>query len=66
MQLKKDFTKVYKEKQPFADVIENSDVILKKFAIFTGKYFCCSLLLIKLQARAAILLKSESNTGVFL
>ena len=41
--------------------------VLKNFAIFTGKYLCCSLFLIKLQARRlATLLKRDSNTDVFL
>ena len=40
--------------------------VRKNFAIFTRKYLCWSLLLIKLQAwRPAKLLKRESNTGVF-
>ena len=38
--------------------------VLKKFAIFIGKYLCRSLLLMKLQTfRPATLLKRESNTG---
>ena len=42
-------------------------VILKNFAIFTGKQLFWSLFLIKLQAvRYATLLKRDSNTGVFL
>ena len=42
-------------------------VLLKNFAIFTGKQLCWSLFLIKLQAfRLATLLKRDSNTGVFL
>ena len=40
---------------------------LKKIANFTGKYLCWRLLLTKLQAwRPATLLKTDSNTGVFL
>ena len=41
--------------------------VLKNFAIFAGKHLCWSYFLIKLQAwRFAILLKRDSNTGVFL
>ena len=41
--------------------------VLKNFAIFTGKYLCWTLFLIKLQAfRPANLLKRSSNTVVFL
>ena len=43
--------------------------VLKHFAIFTGKYLCCSLFLIKLQAlglQTTTLLKRDSNAGVFL
>ena len=40
-------------------------VVLKNFAIFTGKYLCWSLFLIQLQAfRPATLLKRDSNTVV--
>ena len=39
--------------------------VLKDFANFTGKHLCCSLFLIKLQARPAALLKRNSKTGVF-
>ena len=40
---------------------------LENFAIFTRKHLCWSLFLVKLQAfRAAILLKRDSNKGVFL
>ena len=38
--------------------------VLKNFAIFTGKYLCWSLFLIK--NFKAILLKRDSNTGAFL
>ena len=41
--------------------------VLADFAIFTGKHLCWSLFLIKLKVfRAVILLKRDSNTGVFL
>ena len=41
--------------------------VLKNFAIFPGKHLWRSYFLIKLQAwRSAILLKRDSNTGVFL
>ena len=41
-------------------------IVLKMFAIFTGKLLCWSYLLINLQAwRTAIALKRHSNTGVF-
>ena len=41
--------------------------VLKSFAIFTGKYQCCSLFIIKLQVcKPATLLKRDFNTGVFL
>ena len=41
--------------------------VLNNFAIFAGKHLCWSYFLIKLQARrSAILLKRDSNTGVFL
>ena len=41
--------------------------LLTSFAIFTGKQLCWRFFLIKLQAfRPAILLKRDSNTGVFL
>ena len=41
--------------------------VLKNFAIFTGKHFCWSLFLIKLQAwRLATILKRESDTGLFM
>ena len=41
--------------------------VLKIFSIFTGKYLCLSLFLVKLRAfRSATLLKRDSNTGVFL
>ena len=41
--------------------------VLKHFAIFTGKYLCCSLFLIKLQAfRPVTLSKRDSNIGIFL
>ena len=41
--------------------------VLKKFVIFTGKHLCWSLFLRKLQVlRPAILLKRDSNTGIFL
>ena len=41
--------------------------VLKNFAIFTGKHLCWSPLLRKLQVlNTTILLKGDSNTGVFL
>ena len=41
--------------------------VLKNFAIFTRKHLCWSLFLIKLQDwRLVLLLKRDSNTGVFL
>ena len=41
--------------------------VFKPYTNFTGKQLCWSLYLIKLQAfRAVILLKRDSNTGVFL
>ena len=41
--------------------------VLKNFAIFTVKHLCWSLFLTKLQVlNPAILLKGDSNTGVFL
>ena len=41
--------------------------VLKNFASLTGKHLCWSLILIKLQAlRPATLLKTDSNTSVFL
>ena len=41
--------------------------VLKNFAIFTGKHLCWSLFFIKLQLWSpAILLKRDSNTGLFL
>ena len=40
--------------------------VFKIFIIFTGKHFCWSLFLIKLQAFRLSLVKSDSNTGVFL
>ena len=40
--------------------------VLKKFAIFTGKYLCWSLFLVKLLFfRPANLFKSDSKAGVF-
>ena len=43
------------------------EAVLKNFARFTEKHLCWSLFLIKLQAfRGATLLKTDSNTGVFL
>ena len=40
---------------------------LRNFAIFTGKYLCWSLFLIKFQAlRPAILFKRDFNIGVFM
>ena len=39
--------------------------IFKNFAIFTGKHLCWSLFLIK-AFRPVILLKRDSNTGIFL
>ena len=48
------------------DVFYKIDV-LKNFLIFTRKYLCLSLFLIKLwNFRSANLLKRDSNTGVFL
>ena len=47
------------------DVLKRA--VLKNFAIFTEKHLCWSLLLIKLQgSRAATLLKTDYNAGVFL
>ena len=40
-------------------------VLLKSFAIFTGKHLCWSIFLIK-ALRPATLPKKDSNTGVFL
>ena len=41
--------------------------VLKNFAIFTEKYLCWTLFLIKLpDLRLANLIKRDSNTGVFL
>ena len=41
--------------------------VFKNFAIFTGKYLCWSLFLIRLQAwRPANLLKRDSNTDIFI
>ena len=41
--------------------------VLKNFSIFTGKYLCSVLFLIKLRTfRSATLLKRDSNTSVFL
>ena len=41
--------------------------VYKNFVNFTGKHFCWNLFLIELKAfRRAILLKSDSNTSVFL
>ena len=40
--------------------------VFKNFAVFTGKYLCWGLFLIKLPAfRSATLLERDSNTGVF-
>ena len=42
-------------------------LILKKFTIFTGKHLSWSLFLVRMQGFIpAILLKRDSNTGVFL
>ena len=42
-------------------------VVLKNFAIFTGKHLCCSLFLKRLQVwRPVTLLKRDSNTGFLL
>ena len=55
------------QKQSFADVLQNTTVILKNFPNFTRMRLCWSLFLIKLQACGpATLLKSDSNTGFFL
>ena len=41
--------------------------VLKIFANFTGKHLCSSFFLIKFQVlRPATLLKTDSDTGVFL
>ena len=41
--------------------------VLKHFTIFIGKHLCWSLFLLKLQVwKTAILLKRDSNIGVFL
>ena len=43
------------------------EAALKNFSIFTGKHLYWSLFSIKLQAfRSATLLKTDSDTGVFL
>ena len=56
------------ESQSFVDVRRCSKLgILKNFGNFTGKHLCWSLFLIKFQAwMSAILLKRDSNSGVFL
>ena len=42
-------------------------IVLKNFAISTGKHLCKSHFFIKLQAqKPATLFKRDSNTGVFL
>ena len=42
-------------------------VVLKNFAVFTGKHLCSSLFLMKMQAwRPAMSLKWDTNTCVFL
>ena len=55
----------YKQKLPPEVFFKKA--VLKNFATFIEKQLCWSLFLIKLQTfRPATLLKSDSNTGVFL
>ena len=52
------------KKQPLADVFKKDAI--KSFSIVTGKHLRLSLFLIKVQVfKLAILLKRNSNTGVF-
>ena len=60
------FLKVFLQKQSFAQMFFEIG-ILKNFPILTGKHLCWSLFLIMLQVcRPAALLKTDSNTDVFL
>ena len=55
----------WQQKQP-SEVFYEKDAH-ENFALFTGKYLCWNLFLIKLQAFSlATSLKIESNIGIFL